>query len=272
MKFDFKFKDVYNFYDLVDIMKILRSKDGCPWDSVQTHESIKNNFIEETYEVIEAINKKDNELLCEELGDVMMQVVFHAQMENENNVFNIDDVTDGVCKKLIERHPHIFSDINVDSVDDVLTNWEAIKNKSKSRKTQTQSMLSVPKELPALMRSAKVQSKASKVGFDWKDTKEVYKKLEEEIGELKEACNEKGKKHVEEELGDVLFSVVNLSRFLEVDAEESLNKATDKFINRFDVVEKLAEQRNIDMKTASLEELDKLWDEAKMKKNNTSVL
>ena len=263
LKVDFEFKEKYNFDDLVKIMKCLRSEDGCPWDREQDHQSIKKNFIEETYEVIEAINKNDPELLCEELGDVMLQVVFHAEMESEKDVFAIDDVTDGICKKLIERHPHIFSDITVNSVDDVLTNWDQIKNKSKNRKTSTESMLSVPNELPALMRSDKVQHKAKKVGFDWDSIEPVYEKLDEEIAELKQASTENDKKHIEEELGDVLFTVVNISRFLDCDAEECLQNATNKFIDRFSKVEKLAKERNIDLQLTSLEILDKIWQEAK---------
>ena len=260
---DFEFKEKYGFYDLVEIMKILRSKDGCPWDAEQTHESIKKNFIEETYEVIEAINKKDSELLCEELGDVMMQVVFHAEMEAEEDVFTIDEVTDGVCKKLIERHPHIFSDVKVDGVEDVLTNWDSIKKKSKKQKTQTDSMNSVPRELPALMRSTKIQEKAAKTGFDWDNSDGVYEKLDEEISELKEAVLTGNQDDINEEFGDVLFTIVNLSRFIGCDAEEALTGATDKFIRRFSSVERLAKERGIDMKNTPLEELDKLWDEAK---------
>lgn len=263
MNKDFEYKDRYTFEDLVVIMKMLRAEDGCPWDAAQTHESIKNNFIEETYEVIEAINKKDSALLCEELGDVLLQVVFHAQMESEKNVFDIGDVSDGICKKLIQRHPHVFGDVNVGGVDDVLTNWENIKNKTKNRKTVSESMASVPRELPALMRSAKVQSKAKKVGFDWEEIEPVYEKMYEEIDELKQAVKEQDKAHIQEELGDVLFVAVNLSRFIDCDAEECLNMSTDKFIDRFKQVEKFANQRGIDIKTSSIDELEELWDEAK---------
>lgn len=262
---DFQFKEKYDFYDLVEIMRILRAPEGCPWDSVQTHESIKKNFIEETYEVVEAINKKDSTLLCEELGDVMMQVVFHAEIEEENNAFDVGDVTDGVCKKLIERHPHIFSDTQVGGVDDVLTNWDAIKKATKKQKSQTESMLSVPRELPALMRSEKIQEKAAKSGFDWDSIEPVFEKTQEELEELKLAVSEGSRENTEEELGDLLFSVVNLSRFLSCDAEDCLTKATDKFIRRFSSVEEIAKERNINMKNASLQELDKLWDEVKSK-------
>ncbi len=260
---EFKFKEKYNVYDLVDVIRALRSEGGCPWDIEQTHESIKKNLIEETYETIEAINKGDAEMLREELGDVLMQVVFHAQIEDEKGVFNIDDVADENCKKMIERHPHVFGEINVNSVDDVLTNWDAIKRKSKGQKTTSQAIDSVPRELPALMRADKIQSKAAKAGFDWTQVDGALDRLYEEIGELKEAIANGNKDEISDELGDVLFSAVNVSRFVKVDAEEALTSSTDKFISRFKIVEKLAVERGIDMKTSSLEVLDELWDEAK---------
>ncbi len=261
---DFERKESYNIYDLVEIMKLLRAPGGCPWDAEQTHESIKKNLIEEAYEVIEAINKHDNELLCEELGDLLMQVVFHACMENEKDVFDFDDVCDGVCKKLIERHPHVFGETKISGVEDVLTNWDDIKRKSKGQKTTTQSMLSVPRELPALMRATKLQKKAADVGFDWSDVSGALDKLQEEIDELRQAVENNDRENMTEELGDVLFSAVNVSRFIKSDAEESLTAASDKFLARFTKVEKLAEECGIDMKASTLEELDKLWDEAKL--------
>ena len=163
----FTFKEKYGIDDLLEIMRILRAPGGCPWDAEQTHESIKKDFIEETYEVIEAINKKDKTLLEEELGDVLLQVVFHAQIEKEEGSFDFGNVCDGICKKLVERHPHVFGEVKVSGTEDVLTNWDEIKRKSKGQKTQGSSMLKVPKELPALMRSQKIQSKAKKAGFDW---------------------------------------------------------------------------------------------------------
>ncbi|MBQ2972851.1 MAG: nucleoside triphosphate pyrophosphohydrolase [Clostridia bacterium] len=263
---DFKQKNSYDMQDLIDIMRILREPGGCPWDAEQTHESIKKNLIEETYEVIEAINKNDKELLCEELGDLLMQVVFHAQMEKEVGAFEFNDVTDGVCKKLIERHPHVFGQVSISGVDDVLTNWDAIKRKTKGQKTTTQSMNSVPRELPALMRATKLQKKAADVGFDWSDVSGALDKLEEEIAELRRAISNEDSVNMAEELGDVLFSAVNVSRFIKTDAEEALTAASDKFLARFTKVEALAQERNIDMKTSSLEELDLLWDEAKASK------
>lgn len=262
---DFEFKDSYDVRDLVKIMKILRAPGGCPWDAEQTHESIKKNLIEETYEVIEAINKNDKELLCEELGDLLMQVVFHAQMENESGEFDFDAVSDGVCKKLIERHPHVFGEVSISGVDDVLTNWDAIKRKSKGQKSTTESMLSVPRELPALMRATKLQKKAADVGFDWDDVSGALDKLEEEISELRQAIDNKDSANISEELGDVLFSAVNVSRFVKTDAEEALTASSDKFLSRFTEVEKLAKERGIDMKSVGIDELDKLWDEAKAK-------
>ena len=260
---NFKFKENYGIDDLLRIMEILRGDGGCPWDAEQNHESIKKSFIEETYEVIEAINKKDKDLLQEELGDVLLQVVFHAEMEKEIGSFDFSDVADGICKKLIERHPHVFGEVKVNGTDEVLSNWDDIKRKSKGQKTQGSSMMKVPRELPALMRAQKIQSKAKKAGFDWNDMSGAFDALESEIKELKEAVNSKNSDAIEDEFGDVLFSCVNIARFIDVDSEEALTRANDKFMSRFLVVEKLAEERNIDMKRTPIEELDKLWDEAK---------
>lgn len=265
---DFIQKECYNIEDLITILRLLREPGGCPWDAKQTHESIKKNLIEETYEVIEAINKDDKVLLCEELGDLLMQIVFHAQMESEAGVFGFDEVADGICKKLIERHPHVFGEVTVNSVDDVLTNWDAIKKKTKGQKTTSESMFSVPRELPALMRAEKLQKKAADIGFDWPDVSGALDKLEEEIAELREAIANKDKANINEEFGDFLFSAVNVSRFIKVDAEESLTAASDKFLARFTEVEKLANERGIDMKNSSLEQLDALWDEVKARSKN----
>lgn len=265
---NFKEKSEYNFNDLVEIVKILRSPNGCPWDREQTHKSIRSNFIEETYEAIEAIDTEDTELLKEELGDVLLQVALHAEMESEINSFTIDDVCDGICKKLIIRHPHVFGDVNADTTDQVLKNWDAIKMQTKSQKSQTQAMNSVSKALPSLMRSTKIQQKAAKVGFDWENVDGAMEKLFEECKELKTAIDNDDKDNQREELGDVLFSAVNVARFLGVDSEHALYDACDKFTDRFSMVERLANERGIDMKTASLSELDSLWDEVKIIQNN----
>lgn len=260
---NFERKSEYNFNDLVQIMKILRSPDGCPWDKVQTHQSIRQNFIEETYEAIEAIDTCDTELLKEELGDVMMQVIFHTIMEEEVGSFDINDVCDAVCKKLIVRHPHVFSDTIADTADEVLKNWDKIKMDTKSQKTQSQVLASVSKSLPALMYSQKIQHKAAKVGFDFEKTDDAFDKVSEELAELKTAVANDDTDNMSEELGDLLFSVVNVARFIKVDSEKALYDATVKFTDRFSKVEQLCNERSINMAEAPISVLDSLWDEVK---------
>lgn len=253
-------KEHYDFYDLCDVMEILRAPCGCPWDREQTHESIRQNFIDETYEAVEGIDMHDRELLCEELGDVMMQVVFHAQIDKEEGGFDINDVTDGVVKKLIYRHPHVFADTVADTSDAVLVNWEKLKAKEKHRDTVTSTLESVPKPLPALMRAEKVGKKAAKVGFDFETAEDAAKKIYEETDEFLNAPEDMR----EEELGDLLFAVVNTARKYGISSELALTKATNKFIARFAKVEAgvLADGKN--MEDLSLEELDKYWDRAKL--------
>lgn len=260
---NFDFKEKYTVDDLVKIIAVLRAPGGCPWDREQTHESIKKNFIEETYEVVEAINKKSPEMLREELGDVMLQIVLHTQMETEIGSFTFDDVCDEICKKLIVRHPHVFGDVTVSSTGEVLSNWDAIKMQTKKQKTVSESIDSIPRELPALMRAQKVQHKAAKAGFDWDAIDGALDKVYEEADEIKGAIAEKSDAHTAEEIGDLLFACVNVCRFAHVDGEEALTAATDKFAERFKITERLANERGIDMKSAPIEELDKLWDEAK---------
>lgn len=260
---DFKFKDRYNIDDLISIIALLRTPQGCPWDREQTHSSIKKNFIEETYEVIEAINKNSVEGLREELGDVLMQIALHCQMESECNNFDFNDVCNELCQKLIVRHPHVFGDVKADNTQEALKSWDSVKQQTKGYKSRYQSMVSVPIELPALMRAQKVQEKASKAGFDWRESNGAFSKVNEEINELLNAVEHNIQSEIEDEFGDLLFSCVNVSRFLNVDSEETLKKATDKFISRFEIVEKLAEEKGISMKNSSLEELDLLWDKAK---------
>lgn len=263
MAVDFEFKDKYDINDLISIVKFLRAPGGCPWDMEQTHQSIKKNFIEETYEVIEAINKNSADGLREELGDILLQVALHCEMEREIGSFNFDDVCNDICQKLIIRHPHVFGGASANNVEEALSGWNAVKMQTKGMKTQSESMASVPKELPALMRAQKIQSKASKAGFDWDDLNGAFDKLFEEINELKIALSQNDSANIEEEFGDVLFSCVNISRFIDVDSEESLTASTDKFVERFTLVEKLAEEKEIDMKSSSVEELDLLWNRAK---------
>ena len=260
---DFQYKEAYNITDLIGIMRILRSPDGCPWDKVQTHESIRQNFIEETYEAVEAIDKGDSPLLREELGDVLMQVIFHSLMEEEEGRFNFDDVCDDVCKKLIIRHPHVFGNIEADTPDEVLRNWDAIKMQTKSQESYADSVDDVARSLPALMRAQKVQKRSAKSGMDFENVRSAADKVLEERAELLAAVDSSDKAKIEEELGDLLFSVVNIARFVGADAELALSRATDKFAARFRAVEELARGRGIDMKSASTELIDSLWEEVK---------
>ena len=264
----FELKENYGVGDLLKIMELLRSEDGCPWDREQTHGSIRRNFIEETYEVAEAIDQQDAALLQEELGDVLLQVVFHSRMEEEKGTFSFQDVCDGICKKLILRHPHVFGDVVADTSEQVLKNWDEIKKKEKGQKTQTDAVRAVPKTLPALMRSAKVQSRGAKTGFDYPALSDAMGDLESELAELKQAVQSGVQEDISEEFGDLLFSCVNVSRFLSLDAEEALSFATEKFITRFAQVERLASEQGVNMKEASLETLNELWAQAKKKVNS----
>ena len=258
---DFVYESSYGWPQLLSLMALLRSEDGCPWDREQTHGSIRQNMLEEAYEVCEAIDLDDKALLCEELGDVLLQVVFHARMEEEAGGFKIHDVIDGLCHKLVTRHPHVFRGAEVDGSDQVLTRWEEIKQDTKGLTTQHDAMCAVAKSLPALMRAEKIQKKASRVGFDWPDVTGAWDKLSEETAELKDATLQGG--DVEEELGDLLFSVVNVARFLKVDPENALTRACDKFIDRFGQVERAAAQAGRTLDQCTLEEMDALWESSK---------
>ena len=262
-KMDFRFKQAYNTYDLVDIMRLLRAPDGCPWDKVQTHESIRQNFIEETYEAVEAIDKGDSALLREELGDVLMQVVFHSIMEEETGGFTFDDVCDEVCKKLIVRHPHVFGDVSADTPEQVLRNWDAIKMRTKDQTRTADSVDDVARSLPALMRAQKVQKRSAKSGMDFADAHDAAEKVPEELAELMAAAKSGDKNRIADELGDLLFSAVNVARFVGVDAELALTRSTDKFSRRFRALEELAADRGIDLKTAQPSLIDSLWEEVK---------
>ncbi len=260
---EFQQKDNYSISDLIEIVKLLRGEGGCPWDREQTHESIRSDFIEETCEAIEAIDLKDSELLCEELGDVLLQVVFHCRIEEESGRFAFDDICDGVCKKLIIRHPHVFGDTIANSTEQVLKNWDAIKMKTKGQETYTDTLESVAKSLPALMRAQKVGKRAMRAGMDFRNADDAIKCIDAERKELIEAAASGNIDDITEEMGDLLFSCVNAARHLGVDAELALKAATDKFIKRFSVTEKLTSEDNIDMKSLPIEELDVYWDKAK---------
>ncbi|MBR2327666.1 MAG: nucleoside triphosphate pyrophosphohydrolase [Clostridia bacterium] len=260
---DLKKKTDYTFNDLVDIMEILRSENGCPWDREQHHKTIRNNLIEECYEAVEAIDTENSELLREELGDVLLQVVFHAKISEDDGGFNIDGVADRICKKLILRHPHVFGDVAVSDSGEVLKNWDAIKKKEKSLESGSSVMKSVSPALPALMRASKVQKKAANEHFDFNNTAETIEKLTEELSELKEAIESGNKDNIEEEFGDLLFSAVNLSRFIKVNAEEALTHSTNKFVTRFERCEHLALNDGKIFSQLSFDEQNEYWDKAK---------
>lgn len=250
------------FEELVGIMERLRGPHGCPWDREQTRESIRPYLIEEAYEVLEALDEGDLGKYREELGDLLLQVVFHAQLAAEQGEFTIDDVLKAISGKLIKRHPHVFGGAKMETAEEVLAHWEA--EKSAERRAQGGSALDgVPKELPALLRAHRLQEKTSRIGFDWKEAKGVFEKVEEELRELKAAAEKGEAGQVEAELGDFLFALVNLSRFLRVNPEEALRKSIDRFIARFRYIEQEMAGRGKDLEEASLEELDELWEEAK---------
>ena len=254
-------KNAYTFEDLVSVVELLRSEGGCPWDMEQTHKSIRNDFIEETYEVIEAIDTEDPVLLREELGDVLLQVVFHARIETEQKRFDIGDVANDICAKLIHRHPHVFGEVSVKDSTEVLKNWEQIKGVEKQRITLTDKLNAIPPMYPALIRAQKVGKKAS--FFDFENIEDVYAKLYEEIDEVREAAATGEHSDIEEELGDLLLTVTSLARKLGVNSEEALYKATNKFINRFSKVEKAVIEQGKNVENMTMTELDAVWDSIK---------
>ena len=254
------FDDV-DIQPLVDVMRTLREPGGCPWDQEQTHASIRSNMIEEVYEYLEAVDADDTEGMREELGDMLMQIVFHARMAEEADRFDLQDVIDEVVDKLIRRHPHVFGETKVQGSDEVLVNWEAIK---KTEKTERKHVLDgVTQGLPALLRAYKLQSKAAKVGFDWPDVSGVWDKVQEELGELQEALASGDKLAAEKELGDVLFAIVNYARHHKIEPEVALNGTNNRFAKRFGHVEACVEASGKNWQDFSLSELDKFWDEAK---------
>lgn len=257
-------KKDYTFDDLIDIMKMLRGDNGCPWDKEQTHQSIKYCLLEEACEAMDALDNKQPDDFADELGDLLLQIVFHAEMAREANTFSMQDVLNHICNKLISRHSHIFGNDQTASADEVLKLWEKNKKKEKGLSSQTEAMRDVCSYLPALMRAQKVQKKAASVGFDWDSVDGAMEKLAEELSELRAASVEQDTAHIEEELGDLLFSCVNVSRFLKVNAEEALEKATDKFITRFEKIELAAKQMGKELNDMSLSEMDALWDKVKI--------
>ena len=260
----------YNVKPITDVMNTLLGENGCPWDKEQTHESLRKNLLEEAHEVVEAIDSNDMVHLKEELGDVLLQVVFHAKLAEQEGQFNLNDVVDAITEKMIRRHPHIFADVKADDAETVLTNWEEIKKKEKAGKGETESksiMNKLPPTLPALMKAEKVQQKAHRVGFDWDDIEGPKAQIVEELDEIDAAM--RGDGDVEEEVGDLLFSAVNLARFAKVDPEQALNRSVQKFVTRFQAMEAKIMLDKKEFAQYTLEELDEIWDacKAEMKKN-----
>jgi len=253
---------------LTGILELLRSEEGCPWDREQTHKSIRSCLIEEAYEAADAIDNEDYDHLEDELGDVLLQVIFHANLGKEEGKFDLCSIANRECEKMIRRHPHVFLNKNSESIDKVLEKWENVKRKERGTTSQTDSLKNVPKALPALIRSYKIQKKAAEVGFDWDDVSDAFSKVKEETNELLEIYRGNDETSIMEEVGDLLFAVVNVARFLSVNPEEALNFTSSKFIDRFGFIEETARLQGKRLEEMSLEEMDKLWEQAKEENRN----
>jgi len=252
-----------SFDDLVGIMARLRAEGGCPWDREQDHQSLTPYLLEEAYEVVEALDHGSDEKLCDELGDLLLQIVFHAQIATEEERFTIRDVAARICEKLRRRHPHVFAEVQVRDSDEVVHNWEAIKRAEPPNADRVSAVDGVPAALPALLRATKVQKRAAKVGFDWDDAHGPAEKVREELGEVEQAAGEGDQARVVEEIGDLLFAVVNLARLLEVDSEGALRLTVLRFAERFRAMEQMAEAQGAELKGMTLAEMDELWERAK---------
>ncbi|MDF2541917.1 MAG: hypothetical protein K0S47_1635 [Herbinix sp.] len=248
----------YSFIDFMNIIQKLRSKEGCPWDREQTHESLRNCLLEESYETIEAINNIDTENLCEELGDILLQVALHSVIAEEQKEFTIQDVINGVSEKMIRRHPHVFGSVEVKDAEGVVKNWEEIKQKEK-QESKAEELIRVPRALPANIRAEKVQKKAAKSGWGLKDDKEAFKIVKKQLEKLEKTVENGDKNLIQEEFGEVLFLMINLSRFLQLNAENSLTNATNKFINRFVDIVSQTEKQGQNLCEMSLAEQDEFW-------------
>lgn len=253
------------FHRLVQLMARLRGPDGCPWDRAQTANSLRPFLIEECYEVVDALDEGSPEKMKEELGDLLFQIIFHSRIAEERGDFTISDVITANMEKMVRRHPHVFGDAVLATDREVLANWEEIKKQEKGHQDRTSMLEGVPRSLPALLRAHRLQERASRVGFDWARTEEVLEKLDEEIREFKEAFAQQDAAAVEDELGDILFSLVNLSRFIGVDPEEALRKTTAKFSRRFRYIEERSASTGRPLDQMGLEEMDRLWQESKTK-------
>jgi tetrapyrrole methylase family protein/MazG family protein len=259
-----KFKESKPLYKLAEIAEKLRAQDGCPWDRKQTMMSLRKYAIEEAYEVQDAIESGNTEHILEELGDLFYQTYAQAQIAKEDNLFEIDDIANAIIDKLIRRHPHVFGNENVENHEEVSILWENIKKEEKKSQKHSQSILDgVPRHLPALLKAYRIQEKTSRIGFDWSKITDVEKKLDEEVAEFKDAIKNNDKENLFEEFGDILFTLVNMSRFLKIDPEEALQNSSKKFIKRFKYIEKSVKKHNKELNQLSLEELDELWKESK---------
>jgi len=256
-------KQRYSFEDLVEIMKQLRGPNGCLWDKEQTKEKLKLYVLEEAYEVIEAIEEDSAEKLKEELGDLLFQIVFLAQLSSEEGKFDMDEVLQHVSRKMIRRHPHVFKGEHVENTKQILQNWSRIKEEE--RAGNGSALDGVPKKLPSLLRAVRIGQKASQVGFDWQNPMEILEKVEEEKEELRKAIEAESQEKIRKELGDALFALANLGRFLEINPEDSLNDTIERFIRRFRYIENKINQKGKDIRNASLHEMEPLWEEAKQK-------
>lgn len=253
----------FTFEEFKNIIAQLRAENGCPWDRKQTHDSLRDCMLEEAYEVVDAIDNHDTENLKEELGDILLQVYMHAQISSETGEFEVEDVVDGIARKMLHRHPHVFGQAKADTPEAVLENWEAIKKKEKGHQSAKDGLCAVARALPANIRAQKVQKKAAAVGYDFSSIDEVKSKVYEELHELEEAMASGNVKEIDKEFGDVMFSMVNLARFLDINAENSLTNATEKFINRLGSAEILAKNQGIALAEMTAEQLDKLWEAVK---------
>lgn len=253
----------YEIADLLQVMEILRGENGCPWDREQTHKSIRKDFIEEAYEVVEAIDKDDPAMLREELGDVLLNVVFQSKIAEEAQEFSFDDVVHEICHKMIIRHPHVFGEVTVTGTEDVLTNWEAIKNNVKGIESVTETLRAVPTVFPALMRAQKIVKRAAKAGMGFASPAEAFSDVEAELSECKEASRSNDRERMEAELGDLLFAAANLARHLGIDSEEALGKASERYVKRFAYLEEAAKAEQVSLTEMSEETRARLWNKAK---------
>lgn len=261
---NFNFKDKYDINDFLEITHLLRAPGGCPLDREQTYETMRKYVLEEAYEVADACLTGGMKL-ADELGDLLLQIILLSEMGKEDNAFTFDDVCDLVSKKMILRHPHVFGDVCADSTEKVLDNWEKIKRGERDINSVTDSMKDITQGLPALLRAYKIQSKASKVGFDWDNVMPCIDKVHEEANEVAEAIKSGNAEEIQKEIGDLLFAVVNVARFSDVNPEIAAEETNKKFIRRFEYIETAAKEKDRDLADMSLEEMDKLWDEAKAK-------